>query len=325
LAAFFAFLVLLILGGFIWYATTPATPAQLPTEFTIAYGSSLRKAAQKLEEKGVIRHPLAFVAMVRLLGQDSKIKAGSYSLDRPLSPYQVLNKITLGDTMLTKITVIEGWTFAQMRAAVDAHPRIKHESAGMTDAELLRAIGASETHPEGLFFPDTYFFGAESSDLLLYKRAYRVLAEKLDTAWQGRDAGLPYKTPYQALIMASIVEKETGAVDERPMIAGVFVNRMRLGMRLQTDPTVIYGLGDRYDGNIRKVDLQTDTPYNTYTRAGLTPTPIALPSEGAIQAVMHPENTSALYFVAKGGGRHQFSNTLAEHNRAVNRYQRGGR
>ncbi len=325
LAAIFIFLVLLTLGGFAWYATTPATSAQLPTEFTIAYGSSVRKAAQKLEEKGVIRHPLAFVALVRLLGQAGKIKAGSYSLDQPLSPYQVLNKITQGDTMLTKITVIEGWTFKQMRAAIDAHPRLKHETAGLSDADLLRALGASETHPEGLFFPDTYFFDADASDLVLYKRAYRVLAEKLETAWQGRDAGLPYKTPYQALTMAAIVEKETGAADERPLIAAVFVNRLRLGMRLQTDPSVIYGLGDRYNGNIRKVDLQTDTPYNTYTRAGLTPTPIALPSEGAIQAVMHPETSSALYFVAKGGGRHQFSNTLAEHDRAVSRYQRGGK
>jgi UPF0755 protein len=325
LTALLLIIALLALGAFAWYANTPATPTQLPTEFTIAYGSSLRKAALKLEEKGVIRHPLAFVALVRLLGQAGKIKAGSYSLDQPLSPYQVLDKITQGDTMLTKITVIEGWTFKQMRAAIDAHPRLKHETINMSDAELLRAIGADATHPEGLFFPDTYFFDADASDLALYKRAYRILAEKLETAWQGRAAGLPYKTAYQALTLASIVEKETGAADERPLIAAVFVNRLRLGMRLQTDPSVIYGLGDRYDGNIRKTDLQSDTAYNTYTRAGLTPTPIALPSEGAIEAVMHPETSSALYFVAKGGGRHQFSNTLAEHNRAVSRYQRGGR
>ena len=308
-----------------WYASSPVTPAQLPAEFSIAPGSHLRKAGQELEARGLIRHPAAFVLLGRLLGQAGKIKAGSYLLNRPLSPYQLLNKITLGETLLAKVTVIEGWTFAQMRAALDAQPRLKHDTAGLSDAELMRAIGATESHPEGLFFPDTYYFDAGSSDLDLYRRAYHTLAGKLAAAWQGRAAGLPYQTPYQALIMASIVEKETGAPDERPLIAAVFINRLRIGMRLQTDPTVIYGLGQRYDGNLRKADLLADTAYNSYTRAGLPPTPIALAGEAAIQAALHPEDSRALYFVAKGSGRHQFSNTLEEHNRAVNRYQRGGR
>lgn len=317
--------LLVALGWLGWYASTPVTPPQLPAEFSIAAGSHLRKAAQEFETLGLIRHPWAFVMLGRMLGQAGKIKAGSYMLDQPLSPYRLLNKITLGETLLAKVTVIEGWTFAQMRAALDAHPRLGHDTAGMSDAELLRAIGAAETHPEGLFFPDTYYFDAGASDLTLYQRAYHTLAGRLATAWQGRAERLPYETPYQALVMASIVEKETGAPDERPLIAAVFINRLRIGMRLQTDPTVIYGLGDRYDGNLRKVDLLTDTPYNTYTRAGLPPTPIALAGEAAIQAVLHPDDSRALYFVAKGGGRHQFSSTLEEHNRAVSRYQLGGR
>lgn len=308
-----------------WYAGTVTTPVQVPAEFAIAPGSHLKKTAQELEARGLIAHPAAFVLLGRLLGQAGKIKAGSYMLEQPLSPYQLLNKITLGETVLAKLTVIEGWSFAQMRAAVDGHERLRHDSAGMSDAELLKAIGAGEGHPEGLFFPDTYYFDAGASDLELYRRAYHTLAGRLSAAWQGRAQGLPYRTPYEALIMASIVEKETGAPDERPQIAAVFLNRLRIGMRLQTDPTVIYGLGARYDGNLRKVDLLADTPYNSYTRAGLPPTPIALAGAGAIEAALHPDAGRALYFVAKGGGRHQFSNTLEEHNRAVNRYQRGGR
>lgn len=313
------------LGWLFWYAGSATVPARLPVEFSISPGSHLKQTAEDLAAKGLLEHPAAFVVLGRLLGQATKIKAGSYMVEQPLSAYQLLNKITMGETLLAKLTVIEGWTFAQMRTAIDAHPRLRHDTAGLSDTDLLKALGASEAYPEGLFFPDTYYFDAGASDLDLYRRAYHTLASKLDVAWQGRMTGLPYRTPYEALIMASIVEKETGAPDERPLIAAVFLNRLRLGMRLQTDPTVIYGLGANYDGNLRKIDLLTDTPYNTYTRAGLTPTPIALPSEAAIRAVLHPDVSKALYFVAKGGGRHHFSTTLEEHNRAVNRYQRGGR
>lgn len=319
------FLALLAAAGWLaWYAATPVVPERLPVEFSIEQGTHLRKASVEFAAQGLIRHPAAFVLLGRLLGQAGKIKAGSYVLEEPLSPYRLLNKVTLGETALAKLTVIEGWTFRQMRAAVDAHPRIRHDSAGMDEAELLERIGVAEAHPEGLFFPDTYYFDVGTSDLDIYRRAYHTLAGKLEAAWNGRAPGLPYETPYQALIMASIVEKETGAPDERPLIAAVFINRMRIGMRLQTDPTVIYGLGERFDGNLRKADLLADTPYNTYTRSGLPPTPIALAGGAAIEAALHPEQSRALYFVAKGGGRHQFSETLEAHNRAVNRFQRGG-
>ncbi len=325
LIAILFIVVLGSLGWLAWFASTPSATATMPVEFAIAPGSHLTAAAQELASKNLISNQVAFALLGRLLGQAGKIKAGSYAVDKPLTPYQLLNKITLGETLLAKLTVIEGWTFAQMRAAIDAHPKIRHETANLSNSELLKVIGASEAYPEGLFFPDTYFFDAGASDIDIYRRAYHTLTAKLEAAWQGRAQGLPYQTPYQALIMASIVEKETGAPDERPQIAAVFINRLRIGMRLQTDPTVIYGMGDNYDGNIRKSDLLTDTAYNTYTHAGLPPTPIALAGEAAIQAACHPDDSRALYFVAKGGGRHQFSNTLEEHNRAVNRYQRGGR
>jgi UPF0755 protein len=220
------------------------------------------------------------------------------------------------------VTIIEGWTFRQMRQALNAGARLRHDTQGWTDQALLEAIGANEAHPEGLFFPDTYYFDVGSSDLQVYKRAYHAMQKTLGRAWEARSTSAPYADAYQALVMASIIEKETGVPDERPQIAAVFVNRLRIGMRLQTDPTVIYGLGADFDGNLRKQDLLADTPYNTYTRAGLPPTPIALPSEAAIQAALNPDSSRALYFVAKGGGRHQFSNTLEEHNRAVNRFQR---
>jgi UPF0755 protein len=224
--------------------------------------------------------------------------------------------------VLGKLTIVEGWSFAEMRRAVDAHPDLRHDSAGMPDDALLQAVGAAERHPEGLFFPDTYFFDAGSSDLAIYRRAYGAMKEQVETQWPARAGGLPYRTPYEALTMASIIEKETGAPEERPLIAAVFVNRLRIGMRLQTDPTVIYGIGPRFDGNLRKDDLLSDTPYNTYTRAGLPPTPIALPGAASLRAALNPDKSRALYFVAKGNGRHEFSDNLEAHNRAVFRYQK---
>ena len=221
-------------------------------------------------------------------------------------------------------TVAFSATVFTMSAGVElaGQPLLKHDSADMSDAELLQAIGAEESHLEGLLFPDTYFYAPHTSDLDVLRRAYRLQHDKLLAAWEARAPGLPYRTPYEALILASIVEKETGAASERPRIAGVFLNRLKRGMRLQTDPAVIYGLGENFDGNLRKADLQTDTPYNTYTRTGLPPTPIAMPSEAAIEAALNPARTDALYFVARGDGTHVFSSTLEAHNRAVNRYQR---
>ena len=312
-------------GGLFWYANHPMQIAATlyPIDFSIQRGASLSTASLSLQQSGVLEHPWAFVLLARLQGQAGEIKAGSYALEKPLTPLQLLHKITEGDTVLGKLALIEGWNFREMRRSVAANPALRHDSVGMSDAELLQAVGASEQHPEGLFYPDTYFFDQGSSDLALYKRAYHAMQENLKASWAMRGNGLPYRTPYEVLIMASIIEKETGAADERPLIASVFLNRLRIGMRLQTDPTVIYGLGDRFDGNLRRDDLLNDTPYNTYTRAGLPPTPIALPGLAAIQAALHPETSKALYFVAKGNGRHAFSETLDAHNRAVARYQRG--
>jgi UPF0755 protein len=313
------------LGWLCWYALTPTGRLIQPLEFHIAPGSSLKTVSSQLAGAGVIDHPFTFMMLGRLLGKAGAIKAGSYLLAQNRPPMELLRKITQGETLLGKITFIEGWNYRQLRAALDADPNLRHDTAQMSDAELMAALGSPYTYPEGLFFPDTYYFDMGSSDLALLKRAYQAMQTLLEKDWAARQQGLPYKNPYEALIMASIIEKETGAADERPLIAAVFINRLNLGMRLQTDPTVIYGEGDDFNGNLSKEDLATDTPYNTYTRSGLPPTPICMPSADSIQAALNPESTHALYFVAKGNGRHQFSDTLEEHNRAVARYQRGGR
>jgi UPF0755 protein len=224
-----------------------------------------------------------------------------------------------------EIRLIEGWTFAQFRAALDASPDVRHESAGLEDAQLLALLQAAESHPEGLFFPDTYVFGKGSSDLRILRRAYRAMQRHLKAEWEARSPDLPYQTPYEALIMASIIEKETGKASERDLIGGVLVNRLRIGMRLQVDPTVIYGLGAAFDGNLKKIHLLEDGPYNTYTRAGLPPTPIAMPGLASLRSALRPGKTEALYYVSRGDGSSQFSRTLDEHNRAVSRFQRGGR
>lgn len=234
--------------------------------------------------------------------------------------YELLQIVSKGRVAQSDLTIIEGWTFKQFRQALNAAPKIRHDSLLLSDAEIMKRIGATEPHPEGLFFPDTYNFPAGSSDLALIKRAYQTMQKHLQENWQRRDSNLPLESPYQALILASIVEKETGQKIDRAMIASVFVNRLRLGMMLQTDPTVIYGIGDSYDGNIRKRDLLKDTAYNTYTRYGLTPTPIALPGKESLYATLHPAQSDALYFVSRGDGSSQFSSNLIDHNKAVQRY-----
>jgi len=316
---------LVFTAGMVWYASQPMRipGVSYPLDFSIHRGSALKTASEELHRSGVLSRPWAFVLLARMQGLAGEIKAGSYALEQAATPLELLRKITQGDTVLGKLALIEGWTFQEVRRSVAANPALRHDTAGMSDAELLRAVGARETHPEGLFFPDTYFFDKGSSELSIYKRAYHAMQENLTASWSMRSPGLPYRSPYEALIMASIIEKETGAAEERPQIAAVFVNRLRIGMRLQTDPTVIYGLGTRFDGNLRRDDLLADTPYNTYTRGGLPPTPIALPGLAAIQAALHPDISKALYFVAKGSGRHVFSETLDAHNRAVARYQKG--
>jgi len=309
-------------GGLAWYARQPLRIDPVPKTVNVKPGMHLKSLSVMLEREGVIGNAQAFWLLGRVLGKAGTLKVGVYTLDRPLTPLELYAKIQRGEVSQVAVQFIEGWNWREVRAALAAQPMLKNDSAGMSDADLLQAIDAEENHPEGLLFPDTYFFAPHSSDLNVLRRAYRLQHEKLMAAWETRAPGLPYRTPYEALIMASIVEKETGAAFERPQIAGVFLNRLRLRMRLQTDPTVIYGLGERFDGNLRKIDLQTDTPYNTYTRSGLPPTPIAMPSEAAIQAALNPAKTDALYFVARGNGTHVFSSNLDAHNRAVNRYQR---
>ena len=320
IGALSALLVLVV--WLIYYANTTLSLAHYPFEFTLRQGSSLRSVAKQLVDAGVLKDGMSFVAIGRLFGQANDLKAGSYILDKPLTPLELLQTITEGNVTQGSITFVEGWTFAQMRRALDAYGAIKHDTKNLTDQEILRRLPGNASHVEGLFFPDTYFFSNGMSDLTILKRAYTTMETRLNEAWQKRSPGLPYKNAYEALIMASIVEKESAKAEERPIIAAVFLNRLRRGMKLQTDPTVIYGLGSAFDGNLRKRDLLADTPYNTYTREGLPPTPIAMPGAAAIHATVHPATTDALYFVSKGDGSHVFSATLEEHNRAVQKYQK---
>ena len=310
-------------GSVVWLVHRPLAVPDGPVDFTIARGSSARAAAGAIQAAGVALDSHLFTWAARISDRARQIKAGSYEINAPLSTWQLLEKLTAGDVSLRELRLIEGWTFAQMRAAVDAHPDLSHDTKGMSGAEILASIGATETHPEGLFFPDTYRFDLRSSDLDLFRRAYHEMQQRLADAWQQRAAELPLASPYEALILASIVEKETGRAEDRPKIASVFVNRLKRGMRLQTDPTVIYGMGERFDGNLRRRDLERDTPYNSYTRAGLPPTPIAMPGAASLAATLAPAETRHLYFVARGDGSSQFSQTLREHNRAVARFQLG--
>lgn len=312
----------LALGAWlIYYAVAPLKLQPSSQEITIQAKSGLRSIANQLVMQGVLKEPWRFILLAKLLKKEQYLQAGSYTLNKNISPYQLLLSLNHGKTTQGSITFIEGRTFAQMREKLAVNDAVKQTITGMSDKEVLRAIGSQYQVPEGLFFPDTFYFDRNTTDIELLKTSYAAMQTKLEKAWQGRESGLPYKNSYEALIMASIIEKETGKASERPMIAGVFVNRMRIGMRLQTDPTVIYGMGVRFDGNIRKRDLTIDTPYNTYTRIGLPPTPIAMPGFAAIDAALHPAKTKALYFVGKGDGSHEFSNSLNDHNRAVVRYQ----
>jgi UPF0755 protein len=317
--------VLVAAGAYAWwYVTTPVVMARLPIEFEVAQGSSFRTAAQKIEEQGILVGRYQFELLARALQRDADIKAGSYELTTSVTPMQLLDKLTRGDVTQADVKVIEGWTFRQMRAALDASPFVRHDTLGLADAEILKRLGAAETHPEGLFFPDTYLFSKGTSDLRVLRRAHGAMSRRLAQQWAARDPSVPYKSPYEALIMASLVEKETGRASDRDRIAGVLVNRLRIGMLLQVDPTVIYGLGERFDGNLKKVHLLTDGPYNTYTRAGLPPTPIALTGHASLRAALRPAKTDSLYYVSRGDGTSEFSRTLEEHNRAVRKYQLNG-
>ena len=317
-----AFIAALATGGYAaWYLSTPIPIGELPAEFDIPAGSGFRSAAQRIDAAGIKLGRLQFELLARALGRAQDIKAGSYELASALTPLQLLDKLTRGDVTQGEITFIEGWTFRQVRAALDASALLRHDMQGVADAEILKRLGAPQPHPEGLFFPDTYLFAKGSSDLQVLHRAYAAMQRHLAREWESRDANVPYASSYEALIMASVIEKETGNASERDRIGGVLVNRLRIGMRLQADPTVIYGLGEKFDGNLRKRDLLEDGPYNSYSRAGLPPTPIAMPGLASLRAALSPAKTDALYYVARGDGKSEFSRTLDEHNRAVTKYQ----
>lgn len=311
-----------LLGTAIYFSLLPNPLPRTPIEFSLKPGSSLKSAASQMKQAGVLENDSVFVLLARVLNKATQIKYGNYQLEKEVSYLELLDIISSGRTEQSQLTIVEGQTFKELRSLLNAHAGLRHDSAALSEPEVLQKIGASETVAEGLFFPDTYNFSSGSSDLIVLKRAYQTMQRHLQVSWEKRDAGLPLESPYQALILASIVEKETGQAADRPMIASVFTNRLRIKMRLQTDPTVIYGMGDKFDGNLRRHDLITDTPYNTYTRSGLTPTPIALPGLASIQAALHPAQSNALYFVARGDGSSYFSSTLTEHNNAVNRYQK---
>lgn len=313
------------LGWLAYYAYSPITPAQTPLQFSLKAGSSLKSAARQMADAGVLDKPATFVLFARLLDKAGSIKAGNYEIGESITPLKLLRKITEGDYTQDVVTFVEGWTFRQIRKSLDENSAIRHDTTGLSDTDILNRLGISEPSPEGWFFPDTYHFSRGASDLDILRRAYRLMRAHLTSQWERRNPDLPLATPYEALILASIIEKETGQPAERPLVAAVFTNRLRNGMKLQTDPAVIYGLGENFDGSLRKRDLGADTPYNTYTREGLPPTPIAMPGLASLTAALNPAKSDALYFVSKGDGTSQFSRSLVEHDRAVTKYQKSGR
>jgi UPF0755 protein len=322
LALVLAFLAAGIAASAAWWLNRPLPLASDAAELSIAPGESPRTIAEGWVRAGVRTQPRALYEWFRWSGRARLIRAGSYEIGRGTTPMQLLDKMVRGDETLATVRFGEGWTFRQIRAELAKAEALKHTVAALSDAELMSELGAPGVSPEGHFHPDTYAYSKGSTDVAVLKRAARAMQARLAAAWQERDPTTPLKSPQEALILASIVEKETGTESDRGKVAGVFVNRLRIGMPLQTDPTVIFGLGAAFDGNLRKRDLQADSPYNTYLRTGLPPTPIAAPGKAALMAAVRPEPTKALYFVARGDGSSEFSETLADHNRAVNRYQR---
>lgn len=314
-----------VFGWLAWdYKVFTDTPLNVGPEglvIEVPPGTSLHKLANSLREQEILTDPDYFVLLGRLEDAAERIRAGEYQIDEGLTPRTLLMRLVSGAVIQHQLTVVEGWTFAQLLDVIKEHDAIRQTLGGVDDQQIMTKLGSPGVHPEGQFAPDTYQFPRGTTDLDFLQRAHQTMQARLDAEWQTRAENLPYATPYEALIMASIIEKETGLESEREAIAGVFVRRLQKKMRLQTDPTVIYGMGDAFDGNIRRADLRRDTPYNTYTRHGLPPTPIALPGLAALRAALNPASGNALYFVAKGDGSHQFSATLDEHLDAVRRYQ----
>lgn len=317
--------VVLVAFHFKLFLDSPLATGEAPSVLVVEPGTTIRSVAGELKRRGWLKQPMYLVILAKLTKQDQKIHAGEFEIPPQIRPGDLLDLLVSGKVVQHSLTVIEGWTFHQMMQAIRANPVLEQTLGDLDDGAIMARIGHPEEHPEGRFYPDTYAFPRGTTDVQFLQRAYRLMAERLAAEWEGRAEDLPLESPYEALILASIVERESAVPDERPMIAGVFIARLKKGMRLQTDPTVIYGMGEDFDGDIRWADLRRDTPYNTYTRRGLPPTPIALPSGEALHATLHPAQTDALYFVAKGDGSHHFSATLEEHNAAVSKYQLGGR
>lgn len=316
------FLAVSAVSAFWGWANTPIFRQGEPMTFEIMPGHTARHVALELERNHIPVSPLLFGLLIRLSGQSAELRAGPYEIRAGDTPRDLLHKITRGVFVMESVTIVEGWTFAQMRQILARHPALRHDTADWPESRLLAALAIPFGKGEGLFYPDTYLFQRGTSDIQIYRLAHDAMMSRLNALWKNRPAALPYRTPYEALTMASIIEKETGHASDRKRVAGVFINRLKIGMKLQTDPTVIYGMGERYRGKIRRIDLQTDTPYNTYTRYGLPPTPIALPGQLALEAAFYPADTDALYFVARGDGTSHFSRDLNEHNEAVDKYIR---
>ncbi|MFC7410319.1 endolytic transglycosylase MltG [Hydrogenophaga atypica] len=310
-------------GAWWWQRPLPLRPlaGQTVVDVTVPAGASARGVAEALVAAGVDTPAWLLHLGFRASGESRRIKAGSYELEAGATPQSVLDKLVRGDQALRQVTLVEGWTFRQVLAALRAAEHLEDDIGRKSPSELMVQLGYAGRHPEGRFFPDTYRYAKRSPASVVLRQAAQAMQQQLDAAWAQRQPGLPLKNADEALILASIVEKETGQAADRGQVAAVFINRLRIGMRLQTDPTVIYGLGERFDGNLRKRDLQADTPYNSYTRSGLPPTPIAMPGKAALLAAVQPAASQALYFVARGDGSSQFSATLDDHNRAVRQYQ----
>ncbi len=318
------FLVVALIGaGAIWWLNQALPLSGETVDLSVEPGTSVRGVAQAVQDSGVQVNPALLYWWFRLSGEARQIKAGSYELATGTTPLNLLKKLVRGEESLRAVTLVEGWNFKQVRAALAKAESLAPTTRALDAESIMSALGKPGVHPEGQFFPDTYTYAKGSPDLAILKRAMRAMDKQLTATWAQRRPDSVLKSPEQALILASIIEKETGLGTDRPMISGVFNNRLRIGMLLQTDPTVIYGLGDTFDGNLRRSHLQTDTPWNTYTRGGLPPTPIAMPGKAALLAAVQPARTQALYFVARGDGSSHFSSSLDEHNRAVNKFQRG--
>jgi UPF0755 protein len=321
-------LALLALAGLVagatlaWWLQRPLPLRQAVVEVSIEPGTTPREAAQSWVAAGVDTSAQALYLWFRASGDARRIRAGSYALEQATSPRDLLEMMVRGDQTLHTVRLIEGWNWRQVRQAMAQAEHLRPETAGMSDAQVAAALGLAKDSPEGRLFPDTYVYSRGVSDLTVLRRAQQAMQRRLESAWAERMPELPLTSPDELLTLASVVEKETGREADRPLVAAVFVNRLRIGMPLQSDPTVIYGLGETFDGNLRRVDLQTDTPYNSYTRRGLPPTPIAMPGLASLRAVARPATSRALYFVARGDGSSAFSDSLTDHNRAVNEFQR---